>query len=118
MTDLEISKALALAIGWKPKQLGYGIHYINDCVGIPERLAPDSGESRVFYDDVNANGWCVVFDYLDWNVIGPIAARYDCFPMVAAWHADQWAIVTDKVAVFADTPQKAIAMAVIEGAKK
>ena len=72
MTDIEISKALALAIGWKPRQIGCGIHYKDLCIGIRESLAGDSGECRNFYDK-RAGGWCVVFDYRDWNVIGPIS---------------------------------------------
>ena len=117
MNDLEISGALALAIGWKPKQIGHGVHHIDEYVGIPERLAPDSGEIRNFYDDVNANGWCVVFDYRDWAVIGPIAEKYDCFPYKTR---AGWTSVMVNVGggmADADTPQKAIALAVI-GAKK
>jgi hypothetical protein len=97
MTDLEISKALALAIGYNSTDVA-------------------------FHEDM----WAMVvhtgahwreFDFQDWNVIGPIAAKFDLFPMVAACHADQWAIVTDKVQVYAETPQKAIALAVIEATK-
>jgi hypothetical protein len=94
MTDLEINKALALAIGWNLEHLK-----VTDAVF------------------ARWDGYWRVFDHRDWDVIGPIAERYDAFPMVTAYHADQWAIVTDKVEVFADTPQKAIALAVI-GAKK
>ena len=101
MTELEISKALALAIGWKPEQMR------------ENRLR--KGELLVKSD---YEYFARPFSYADWNVIGPVAERYDLFPMVAACHADQWAIVTDKLEIFADTPQKAIALAVIEGAKK
>lgn len=110
MTDLEISKALALAIGWKHEQIGYGVHYVKDCVGI--RVSLSGGcESRTFYDEVNGNGWCVVFDYLDWNVIGPIAAWYDCFPFRK--HDGNWDVQTCGDLLREDTPQKAIALAVI-----
>lgn len=92
MTDIEISKQLALAIGWKESKLK-----VTDAVF----------------------AWCGhwrVFDYRDWNVIGPIAERYECFPQVVgddsvgkAWRCD-WADG-------AYTPQKAIALAVIGAAK-
>lgn len=92
MTELEISKALALAIGWKELQIK-----VTDAVFVWRGY------------------WCI-FDYRDWNVIGPIAARYDCFPMNvdAGWCSSN----LQHAVAYADTPQKAIAMAVIEGAKK
>lgn len=95
MTDLEISKALALAIGWTQKQM----HTYNGVLMLQK---------------TNAH-FARPFDYLDWNVIGPIAAKYDCFPSSDGdyWHSY---VVFDKPA-FADTPQKAIALAVIQGAK-
>jgi hypothetical protein len=102
MTDIEISKALALAIGWKPDQiLEYeGQSYIGLPVGLGGRR------------------WHRLFSYKFWQVIGPIAERYNAFPhqsSVGTWSAciggaDAW---VDHV----DTPQKAIALAVIEGAK-
>lgn len=99
MTDLEISKALALAIGWKPEQMR------------ENRLR--KGELLVQSDD---EYFARPFSYADWNVIGPIAARYDCFPMNvdAGWCSSN----LQHAVAYADTPQKAIAMAVIEGAKK
>lgn len=99
MTDLEISKALALAIGWKPEQL---------C----ERPLTGSliARSKVAY-------FAAVFDYRDWNVIGLIAKRHDCFPMrIPA--TSGWTASTLCGGVFcADTPQLAIALAVIEASK-
>ena len=98
MTDLEISRALALAIGWKPKSI--------------DTHGTDSM-------------WCYTgykwhrFDYKDWNVIGPIAEKFDAFPLKSCmnneWHSTCGGNTTSLV--YADTPQKAIAMAVI-GAKK
>jgi hypothetical protein len=91
MTDLEISKALALAIGWddlwvdKHGQLWVGL------------------KSEELHEGI--------FDYRDWNVIGPIAERYDAFPYKTV--SMGWASNFN----YADTPQKAIALAVI-GAKK
>jgi hypothetical protein len=98
MTDIEIDKALALAIGYK----------INDVK---------------FHDDM----WAVVvysvcwrvFDHRDWNVIGPIAERYDCFPLRLRGRA--WEAISRgkyKLGFFnADTPQRAIALAVIGATK-
>ena len=108
MTDLEISKALALAIGWK-----------EECL-----RATDKGNLYAY------RAWWREFSYLDWNVIGPIAERYDAFPIKLLdcktpdkWEAYAYAIFGEWER--ADTPQKAIALAVIEcerakaeGAKK
>lgn len=98
MTDLEISKALALAIGY-------------------------SSTDVAFHEDM----WAIVvhtgarwreFDYKDWSVIGPIAERYDCFPKQLKTGA--WCCVDkhDWITSHENTPQKAIALAVIDGAKK
>jgi len=96
MTDLEISKALALAIGWKKAQMR-------------------TKEKRLWLRTHGVfSGFWSPFDHRDWNVIGPIAERYNCFPakdMYRRWVAGVYPYT------YADTPQKAIAMAVI-GAKK
>jgi hypothetical protein len=79
MTDLEISKALALAIGWTENRIdengcldpdvsifghgGYPQHY-----GVPDEVKCWDG-----------NDW-VTFDYRDPLVIWPIAERYGVFP--------------------------------------
>ena len=98
MTDLEIDKALALAIGYKLFDVK-------------------------FHDDMWAvvvfRGSWRVFDHRDWNVIGPVAEKYNCFPLRlrgGAWEA----ISRGKYKlgfVKADTPQKAIALAVIGALK-
>lgn len=126
MNDTQISKALALAIGWTPQQIGL-----------------DPTESNV-YVNVSANPvwrkeWRS-FDYRDWNVIGPIAERYGAFPAVKCDGnfkrnkaqgyptATGWELFmcdyprsTEQNGKWlhyeADTPQRAIALAVI-GAKK
>lgn len=105
MTDLEISKALALSIGWTFRQIGEnsGFCYVNT------------------HDNYQWDNKWRIFDYRDWEVIGPIAERYDCFPTRGVtdgyWHS--WGLFqTTSINACADTPQKAIAMAVIEGAKK
>ena len=101
MTDLEISKALALAIGWELAEVDWD-DYNSD---LPAHISVWSKASREWR----------AFDYRDWNVIGPIAERYDCFPYMNT--KGQW--VTGYLKHdhhYADTPQKAIALAVIEGA--
>ena len=96
MTDLEINKALALAIGWKELQIK-----VTDAVFV-------------------WRGYWYIFDYTDWNVIGPIAERYNCFPsrngLAQLWWPPQ--VVGNRLIknIMEDTPQKAIALAVI-GAK-
>jgi len=55
-----------------------------------------------------------IFDYRDWNVIGPIAEKYDHFPRKSETLG--WWLPHSHVGGFHDTPQKAIALAVI-GAK-
>ena len=97
MTDLEISKALALAIGWQE----------SDFSTIPgtEVVTCLNGCKFVGY-----------FDYRDWSVIGPIAERFDCFPRkrAAIWRT---AHVVGYGHSESDTPQKAIALAVIGGVR-
>ena len=94
MTDLEIDRALALAIGWRKTCESTKTFWVVE----------DSGNRRVF-------------THKDWNVIGPIAARYDCFPVEV--YSGQWfsSVGNDGKNFTADTPQRAIALAVI-GAKK
>ena len=96
MTDLEIDKALALAIGWK-------------------RILPNPEADGLKQCWVWTGSVWRLFSHKDWNVIGPIAARYDCFP--ANGYPQGWRSSAHCCCVYADTPQKAIALAVI-GAKK
>jgi len=99
LSDLEISKALALAIGWK--QIYTTVTYdgerkVTICV------TPDGHFPEEWH----------IFDYRDWNVIGPIAEKYNAFPYMfnGTWTTrNEWE--------YYETPQKAIALAVI-GAKK
>ena len=92
-TDIEISKALALAIGWPAED-------ITDNFDTPQVFTP-------------LVGWRV-FDYRDWNVISPIAERYNVFP----YHMHgYWETSMDYGDFVADTPQKTIALAVIAGAR-
>lgn len=100
MTDLEISKALALTIGW-PRV---------------EEANETNGPQIYVRDSYPYTPWSI-FDYRDWAVIGPIAERYACFPyrgdplLGGGW-------VTLMGDNHYDTPQEAIAMAVIEGVGK
>lgn len=91
-SDIEIDKALALAIGYKLFDVK-------------------------FHDDMWAvlvfQGSWRVFSHRDWNVIGPIAARYDCFPWKDC--RGDW---VNKHYQHTTTPQRAIALAVIHGALK
>jgi len=100
MNDLEISEALALAIGWKKSDMIFN----------------HKGQ-LICYNGPSLAG---VFDYKDWSVIGPIAARYDCFPVKHSdgeWSARFFILGMDKSNLYVDTPQKAIAVVVI-GVKK
>ena len=100
MTDLEISKALALAIGYNET-----FFFVNKDNAL--FVAWRSGTYSQFRR----------FDYRDWNVIGPIAEKYECFPIRTK--TDEWfANIFDCNGFYADTPQKAIALAVITGTKK
>ena len=106
-SDLEISRALALAVGWSRVQI------IGDNVLVYTGNAYD----KVWYS--HSHSWVYnnrVFDYRDWNVIGPIAEKFDCFPGHSeslGWYA------ADRFfnGVSAETPQKAIALAVIQATK-
>ena len=103
MTELEINKALALAIGWPKKRVSD--YMTDDFVLITEW--PEVGFVRRF-------------DYRDWAVIGPIAEKYNAFPLHYQRQGGWISIATVGDAVneaMSDTPQKAIALAVI-GAKK
>lgn len=111
MTDLEISKALALAIGWKDCNID------PDVITIRDAYKP---EPELHCWDKSQGLWRV-FDYRDWAVAGPIAAKYDCFPQKGkGLSGDEywWSCTEGLHESYADTPQKAIALAVIQGAKK
>lgn len=105
MTDAEISRWLALAIGW-------------EVLPVEHR-----DEGVMVVDHVNQVGR--YFDYRDPAVIWPIAERYNCFPQAtlfdSSWYAitqDGWDMGLDQS--LADTAAKAVALAVIkahEGSK-
>lgn len=108
MTDLEISKALALAIGWSDATVCSvsAQCYITTPNGI-DKFKPKEGWP--FW--VRGR----VFDYRDWNVIGPIAEKFDCFPKKIN---GMWEVPHSGEIYRADTPQRTIALAVIQGVRK
>lgn len=113
MTDAEINRRLALAIGWDEKQIEASA--VCDSVILP---SPDHGENYR------------VFDYRDPAVIWPIAERFDCFPSKTHWDdpARSWSVFFDDSCesgrteyVEAENAAKAVALAIIkarEGAKE
>lgn len=97
-SDAEISRRLALAIGWPECSILYG------------RL----GNIRVMQED----GWVRYFDYRDPAVIWPIAERFNCFPVCSGsrWFA---AVKKDihpvnRIVLEDYTAAKAVALAVIK----
>lgn len=103
MTDAEISRRLALAIGWREEQI---IDYAGqEYIGLP----------------VYINGPVIkLFSYRFPSVIWPIAERYNCFPMASPGGWCAYFDCSDTMAT-ADTAAKAVALAVIkahEGAKE
>lgn len=97
MTDAEISRRLALAIGWKGEQI---IDYPGqEYIGLPV---------WIFGDRIK------LFSYRWPSVIWPIAERFNAFP--AKWQ-NEW----NAGGGWQDTAAKAVALAVIkahEGAKE
>ena len=94
MTDIEIDRALALAIGWERQ------HFM-----------PNT--DAIF---VLQYGMWHFFSHKNWNVIGPIAEKYDCFPKYNASKGWMSWVPTYEFSC-ADTPQKAVALAVIGALK-
>lgn len=113
MTDLEISKALALAIGWEKDQMC--VHnrsfYVTDWPRKDNRKTLLLGSGRY---PPPLTPWRK-FDHMDWAVIGPIAEKFDLFPRKSETLG--WWLPHIYAKGFHTTPQKAIASAVI-GAKK
>lgn len=97
MTDAEISRRLALAIGWQEHD------FYKDGDGSFVALALKSGFGHFWR----------TFDYTDPAIIWPIAERFDCFPMRdnEHWYAF---VPPDGSSAQADTAAKAVALAVIK----
>ena len=97
MTDLEINRALALAIGWRE-----------------EHLLPTPLGLCVVLDDTGSMRQSKSFDHTDPAVIWPIAERFNCFPSfdrLYGWNATEPGQYLRTV--LADTGAKAVALAVI-----
>lgn len=114
MTDLEISKALALAIGWDESKF-----YVNPYGNLQIDPGPDAAKYPMWR----------MFDYRKWNLIGPIAEKLivelvRCESTIDGRRVIFWEAIhgmkedADHCIATGDTPQKAIALAVIGGAKK
>lgn len=103
MTDIEISKALSLAIGWDDRDV---------LIYKGALMLRGTGKANWYWRE---------FDYRDWNVIGPIADKQKAgLNWVESSHRainGCWAATCDGRICYADTPQKAIALAVIGAAK-
>lgn len=106
MTDAEISRKLAMAIGWKA----------NEC-RVYHTGRGDEQRAEVLTAPAGCKIWRT-FSYTAPAVIWPIAARYKCFP----WHdayatpSRQWTVYNGKKAYDAETPELAVALAVIGSA--
>ncbi len=95
MTDLEIDRRLALAIGWKKKDVFDSFGFV-----------------MVWCESIYAHQR---FSHKDWNVIGPIAQAFNAFPHLGysgKWRAEAFPPYGN--GQYADCPQTAIAMAVIQ----
>jgi hypothetical protein len=113
MTDLEINKALALAIGWERDQIKEhnGWLYVADWPRKDNRktLLLNSGLYPPPMLPWNR------FDYRDWNVISPIAQRYGmnvCFKNNIAWTG------SNSIGTRGKSPQQAIAFECIKRNRK
>jgi len=104
MTDAEISRELALAIGYTASEINATPDFCN--------VWHKTGPGHFFCD-----AWHH-FDYTDPLVIWPIAKRYKCFPYHSAFDRPgrQWASVVGGKMFEAATPEMAVALAVIESA--
>lgn len=99
MTHAEISRALALAIGY-----------------LPEHVRIRNGAVC----EVWRTKWWVVFDFRAPSVIWPIAERYNAFPardFKMGKENGRWWAFKGKRFYFADTAAAAVAMAVIGASK-
>ena len=100
MTAAEISKALALAIGWNQAET----FSMLGCL--------------VRFKENDRQGW-IPFDHRDPAIAFRVAERYNKFPYIhktlAGVPDGKWVVWPDTLA---DTPQDAIALSVINGEKE
>ena len=97
MKDAEISKALAMAIGWPESDIDASGYWVFVCYEVATLAQPATWR---------------IFDYRNPTVIWPIAERYDCFPMKVYSKIPKWQAITNEV-YESDTAAKAVAIAVI-----
>lgn len=135
MTDIEISRALALAIGWTEDRRDENGCLDPDVIIEGEAFCQEAGVF-VWFDEIQWKR----FDYRDPTVIWPIAERYSLFPggvskgdyataekrgyaINSGWECLRWHYekIDGKprgwVRYTADTAAKAVALAVIGSAK-
>jgi hypothetical protein len=112
MTDLEINKALALAIGWQEHQIDAGPFNIFVCTHVA--TLTNHAEYRLF-------------NYGRPDVIWPIAEWYNAFPyalrgmtrqLTGKWCVQRHMGTRDYYETIADTAAKAVALTVIAQAQK
>lgn len=103
MTSIEISKALALAIGYLPEHVKT---YTNGVMVYRPYSA-----LMLAHPTAYEHGW-YSFSAEDWAVIGPIGERYNCFPKK---HGKVWIAHCGRSSVGGGSPQEVIAKAVISG---
>ena len=114
LTGIQISSKLAKAIDWPDKDIE------QTCDGVSVNITQDPD-----------NHLWMPFDYRDPTVIYTIAAKYDCYPhaivggdyalakkhdrpIIHSWECCVWSYKNNTwVRVTSDTPQKAIALAII-----
>ncbi len=104
MNDLEISKALSLAIGWKVHQILIENNSLLICVKVAT---------------LTNNAYWRRFDYRDPAVIWPIAERHNSFPLKSKLKERGWFSRSSKSPLsgsymrHGDTAAKAVALAII-----
>lgn len=103
MTDAEISRRLALAIGWTEK---------DDDPYIIQMGTVQNPEIHTYV--WHCQEW-VLFDYRDPAVIWPIAERFDFFPVQANHYKGRgWIVLPGTIDDVQETAAKAVALAVIK----
>lgn len=115
-SDAEISRRLALAIGWEPELVRTHLDSVYAAYW-PNKATRSVLLSSGCYP-APMLPWRK-FDYRDPAVYAPIAERFDCFPEKLPPKYETWTawLYTDSaggVVVYADTAAKAVALAVIK----
>lgn len=103
-SDAEISRRLALAIGWEPELVRMHLDFVYTAYW-PNKATRSVLLSSGCYP-VPMLPWRK-FDYRDPAVYAPIAERFNCFPT-------RWGSEWKAEAGWSDTAAKAVALAVIK----